>query len=101
MRLVRRTGRDLKLTKSGVAALTNPAVLWRRLVDTIGGSSEFEGIVAELLALSLLHGDAVDDELERELASVLAALGWRRTDGEISPRTWVKRCGSGCACGLR
>ena len=86
LRLVRRTGRDLKLTKSGVAALTNPAVLWRRLVDTIGGSSEFEGIVAELLALSLLHGDAVDDELERELASVLAALGWRRTDGEISPR---------------
>lgn len=86
LRLVRRTGRDLKLTKSGVAALTNPAVLWRRLVDTIGGPSEFEGIVAELLALSLLHGDAVDDELERELASVLAALGWRRTDGEISPR---------------
>ena len=86
LRLVRRTGRNLKLTRSGVAALADPAMLWRRLVDTIGGSSEFEAIVAELLALSLLHGDAIDDELERELASVLAALGWRRTDGEISPR---------------
>ncbi len=85
LRLVRRTGRTFKLTRSGAAALANPDLLWRRLVETLGASSEFEGIIAELLALSLLHGDAVDDNLEGELASVLAALGWRRTDGQISP----------------
>ena len=84
LRLVRRTGRTLKLTKAGAAALASPAVLWRRLVETLGGPNEFEEMVAELVALRLLQGDAVGDDLERELGPVLGALGWRRPDGEIS-----------------
>lgn len=85
LRLVRRTGRTLKLTRSGADALASPELLWRQLVDMLGGPSEFEGIMAELLALRLLQADAVNDELEQELAPVLADLGWRRADGEISP----------------
>ncbi len=79
--LVRRRGRTLSATAKGKASLDDPAGLWRLLVGTLGGDDEYDQLVGELVAMSLLESPAHDDALASMVRPVLDGLGWR-ADGQ-------------------
>lgn len=86
LRLVRRRGRTLQATTLGRSLAGDPAELWRRLASTLGGRDEFGQMIAELLALRLLDGPAIDDDLEHALFPVARAQGWRSGGDPLSSR---------------
>ncbi|MCB1003829.1 MAG: hypothetical protein KDB35_06550, partial [Acidimicrobiales bacterium] len=79
--LVRRRGRTISATARAGALIDDPVGLWRLLAGTLGGDDEFDRVVAELVAMSLLERPAQDDSLALRARPLLDALGWR-VDGE-------------------
>ncbi len=83
LRLTRRTGRTLKLTKLGASSLADPVSLWRLVVPSLRGGDEFEAMMAELVGMRMVEGDAVGDALAEELMPVVNQLGWRTDEGSL------------------
>lgn len=81
LRLVRRRGRTLNATTKGRQLLDDQVALWRTLVKTLGGNAELARMVAEVIALRLLDGPAIDDDLRSAATTIVTAQGWRSRDG--------------------
>ncbi|HSK98122.1 MAG TPA: hypothetical protein VK891_15965, partial [Euzebyales bacterium] len=84
LRLTRRKGRRLLITANGGRLLADPERLWRALASTLGGTDDFERMVAELAGLCLLEGPSVDDGLPGALTPIVVAQGWRTPGGPVS-----------------
>ncbi len=78
MRLFRRSGRRLVLTKRGRAAYDEPAALLDEVAPHLLAAEGFGGAVQELAAALLLAGgDTVDcDQMERVVHAAIVAEGW-------------------------
>lgn len=79
--LVRRRGRTLSATAKAKALLDDPVGLWRLLAGSLGGDDEYDQLVGELVAMSLLESPAHDEALAAMVRPVLDGLGWR-ADGQ-------------------
>lgn len=88
--LVRKRGRTLSATAKAKALIDDPVGLWRLLAGSLGGDDEFDQIVGELVAMSLLDAPARDYSLADTIGPLLDALGWR-VDGEPLNRHQVIR----------
>jgi hypothetical protein len=86
LRLTRRRGRQLLITANGKRMLAEPERLWRLLASALGGTEEFERMVAELAGLRLLERAAVDDELPILLTPNVVAQSWRTSEGPVTRR---------------
>ena len=80
--LLRRRGRVVRTTAKGRALVDDDEALWRTTATTLGGRDDFNGMLAELAALRLLQGPAVDDDLRDDVTEILVRQGWR-SGGEI------------------
>jgi hypothetical protein len=86
LRLTRRRGRRLLITANGARLLADPERLWRALASTLGGTDDFERMIAELAGLRLLERAAIDDELPTTLTPIVVAQGWQTPDGPVAQR---------------
>ncbi len=57
LRLTRRTGRTLKLTKLGASSLADPVSLWRLVVPSLRGGDEFEAMMRQTVFVSATPAD--------------------------------------------
>jgi hypothetical protein len=91
-RLIRRQGRKLLVTTKGRTIVDDPGALWRELALTLGGSTDFGLMVAELIGLRLLDGTVVGSEgLAHAVGPILAEQGWRAGGEPLGHRdiTWA------------
>jgi hypothetical protein len=79
--LIRRTRTSLRLTPAGRQARSDPAILWERTVRPLAAGESFTAAIRELLLVRLLYGASDFEEVEREVAPVLAEAGWRPSSG--------------------
>lgn len=86
MGLLRKLKGSLVLTKAGIAAQRDPAVLWRHLTSRLipSDSDAFE-CHATLLFLAQAGGAEDGCVSFTEIAEALTQLGWRRDDGDPVP----------------
>lgn len=95
MRLLRRRGRKLHLTKKGEALRRDRAALLEACAPHLLGEEEFEAAVDELVAALLLSRGSIDrDQLEGEVHAAIVSDGWR-ADGEPPPIEAVAGTASG------
>jgi hypothetical protein len=95
LRLLRRRGRRLLLTRRGEQLREDPQALFRGCARKLIASDGFEAAAQELAAAVLLSRETVDrDLLERELHAAIVAEGWN-AGGEL-PAVWeVARAAGG------
>lgn len=84
LRLVRRSGRRLHITKLGSQLLAEPERLWLTLATQIGENDEFTQMLAEVIGLRLLSGRVDVNELADEVSPMLAAQGWASSEGPLT-----------------
>lgn len=95
MRLLRRRGRKLVLTRFGAALREDPAALLRACVEQLLPADSFEGAVQELAAALLASRGTVDrGELEAAVHAAIVADGWH-ADGEPPDERDVAGAASG------
>ena len=86
MGLLRKLKGSLVLTKAGIAAQRDPAVLWRHLASRlIPSDGEAFECHATLLFLAQAGGAEDSGVRFKDIAEALTQLGWRREDGEPVP----------------
>ncbi|MDX6646692.1 MAG: hypothetical protein QOK40_2419, partial [Miltoncostaeaceae bacterium] len=85
LRLVRRRGRRLLLTRRGRDLLEEPGRLWAAVAAETEDSEDFTRMLAELVGLRLLQGRVEVDGLRADLTPILAAQGWSTSAGPITP----------------
>ncbi len=78
--LLRKSKGQLLRTRAGTAAASDPAVLWRHVVVVLAkpATDPFSRSAGALVLLRVAAGQADD----AALSGLLAAAGWRRTDGQ-------------------
>jgi hypothetical protein len=85
MRLLRRRGRKLHLTKKGEALRRDRTALLGACAPHLLGEEDFEAAVQELVAALLLRRGSIDrDQLEAEVHAAIVSDGWH-ADGEPPP----------------
>jgi hypothetical protein len=86
--LQKRSGR-IRTTRTGLALLDDPVVLWHAITAALGRQDAFAGAISELIAHRLLEGPAEtqplseSDELTQLLVTVLPAQGWQQGNTPI------------------
>ncbi len=91
-RLIRRRGKKLLATARGRELVDHPAALWHDLARSLGGTDDFGLMVAELIGLRLLDGEAIGSEtLAHAAGPILAEQGWRSGGEPLGHRdiTWA------------
>ena len=78
-RLIRRAGRQLKITKRGTALRADPAALAVALCSERLTGDGFDRACAELVAALMLNGAAIDSsrKLAEQIHSAIVAAGWQ------------------------
>jgi hypothetical protein len=95
LRLLRRRGRRLLLTRRGEQLREDPQALFRVCARKLIAADGFEAAAQELAAAVLLSRETVDrDLLERELHAAIVAEGWN-AGGELAAVWEVARAASG------
>lgn len=78
LKLVRRAGRHVKLTRRGDLLLHDPRDLWTAIAVVLGERDDFEAAVAELVWAVLLQDPLVAvRDLQAEIAVALTETGWQ------------------------
>ena len=76
LRLLRRHGRRLHLTKRGAELLVSPERLWDQVATETEDGEDFTRAVTEVVGLRLLQGRVERRELVADVAPILTAQGW-------------------------
>lgn len=91
-RLLRRAGRQLKITKRGTALRADPTGLAVTLCSELLTGEGFESACAELVVALILDGAAIDSsrKLAEQIHPAIVAAGWQTGDGppEAIHLTW-------------
>ena len=76
LRLLRRRGRRLHVTKRGAELLASPDRLWDQVATETEDGDDFTRAVTEVVGLRLLQGRVEQRELVTDVTPILVAQGW-------------------------
>ena len=90
LKVVRRAGRQVTLTRRGEIVVDDPRGLWAAIAVALGERDDFEAAVAELVWAVLLQDPLVAvDDLQAEITVALTETGWQHgpTGAPVSAAT--------------
>jgi hypothetical protein len=87
--LVRRARDRLRLTDVGRRGLSDPVVVWSRVVRTLSAGTDFAAAIRELLLVHLLQGPSDCDAVLEAVVPVLTEARWTPGNGRELTRNMV------------